>query len=133
MLGIRAGLYPALVAWPPALQKVADSSPGFGMLRLVSGTSDFATLRQRSEVRHLWCFGSQAKLEVMSAACYLDRVFIDSSTVTDLAPLEQLHHLTILSLDSLTRVESVASLSCLRSRPHLERVRAAVIELARES
>lgn len=112
----KEDLFPHLASFPDALTDVKEASSNVTDLRLVSAVKNFEHILGLSKLKRLWCFGlTDKRLGIVSQCRSLERLYLDGLRYENMDALARLPGLTVLSVDSATKVLSFADLGRLAS------------------
>jgi hypothetical protein len=110
-------ILPAHLEWPKAADNLNSISRGATRIRLVTGAKGFERLAEFEQLEALWCFGIDDKcLKQISTCLSLKELYLDYKLKTaDLSPLLNLPKLSILTIDSCSRMTSLEQLASFKS------------------
>lgn len=108
-------IFPMRCEWPRAVDDVSSMPIDANSMRLVSGARSIERLPAYSALKALWCFDIGGKaLDSICACSSLESLYIDNIKTDELGALNRLPRLNILSLDTCSKVSSLAELGQLR-------------------
>jgi hypothetical protein len=103
----HSDLYPALGGFPPAVADVARLPIDATDLRLLADSRGWHRLPEFTRLTRLWCFRVNDRRMTAIAACgSLERLYLDGVR-SQVAGLDRLQNLVVVSLDSATRLLSL--------------------------
>jgi hypothetical protein len=104
----RSDLYPHEAGFPPAISDVSDATSTATDVRLVADARGWDRLPALGHLARLWCFRINGeRLAVITQCRSLRRLYLDGLRVS-LHTVDRLTDLQVLSVDSATRMESLA-------------------------
>lgn len=104
-------IYPAHRLWPEAIVDLEQATQDSSKLRLVSRVKNFDILASFSKLEDLWCFDiNDDRLQSICSCSGLKRLFIDGLRSDQLAQLDKLMLLEVLSLDSSPKTTDLSAL-----------------------
>lgn len=106
----ESDLYPALAGFPPAVTDIANAPRDSTDLRLAAAARGWELLPEYPSLTRLWCFTiSQPRLDAIARCRSLKRLYLDGIRVP-LQDLARLTDLDVLSIESATRLPTLAEI-----------------------
>ena len=108
-------IFPARLTWPDAVEDVLDAQDGAQRLRLKTGARNLHGLATLPNLKALWCFDIDgAALKSIGMCLRLTSLYVENLKTEHVAPLRGLQDLDILSLDTCSKLKTLAFLRDLR-------------------
>jgi hypothetical protein len=113
-MDVRQEIFPARRTWPPAINDVIEISTDATEIRLASGAKNLRKLNAFTRLKELWCFDiNDEALEGICNCASLESLFIENLKTDNVGCLNRLRQLSILSLDSCSKIMSMEFLGHL--------------------
>lgn len=110
-------IYPATLDWPTAVDDLDKVERTTTRIRLVSGAKGFDKIAEFTQLEALWCFGiDQKKLIYISECSSINSLYLDYNLkAADITCLLRLPHLRVLTLDSCSKISSLAQVAAFKN------------------